>query len=84
MPKFTISNTSPLLYLHAIGQLELLARRIAIANNMLFTGTLGVLLKAKQVGYIHEVKPYINALCDAGLWISEVLIHTVLTKANEI
>jgi len=162
MPKLTISNTSPLLYLHAIGQLELLrllyqniiipkavqselamganqginvpdplsihwirvmpvqtpamipivtdlgqgesevialalehqesrmilddqlARRIATANNMLFTGTLGVVLKAKQIGHIHEVKPYLNALRNAGLWISETLIQMVLAQANEI
>ncbi|EDN70943.1 conserved hypothetical protein [Beggiatoa sp. PS] len=162
MPNLTISNTSPLLYLHSIGQLQLLhllyqnivipkavqselavganqgisvpdplqinwisvisvqtpamipivtdlgqgesevialalenpgsrmilddllARRIATANNMHFTGTLGIILKAKQVGHIHEVKPYINALRNAGLWISETLIHTVLTQANEI
>ena len=51
---------------------------------MLFTGTLGIILKAKQVGHIHEVKSYINALRNAGLWISETLFHTVLTQANEI
>lgn len=161
MPKLTISNTSPLLYLHAIGQLELLhklyqniiiptavqvelatganqginvpdplsidwihlrsvqipamitlitdlgageseaialalenkdsriilddylARRIATLNQMQITGTLGVILKAKQVGHIQAVKPLINDLRHAGLWMSETLIDIVLTQAHE-
>jgi len=161
MPKLTISNTSPLLYLHAIGQLELLhklyqniiiptavqvelatgasqginvparlsidwihvqsvqipamitlitdlgageseaialalenkdsriilddylARRVATLNQIQITGTLGVILKAKQVGHIQAVKPLINDLRHAGLWMSETLIDTALTQAHE-
>jgi len=63
---------------------DLLARRIAAVNNMTFTGTLGVVLKAKQAGYINEVKPIINALRAAGLWMSDVLIESVLSQADEV
>lgn len=38
-----------------------LARRYARLLNVSFTGTLGVLLKAKQKGYLAEVTPYFRS-----------------------
>ena len=60
-----------------------LGRRIAEIGGLTFTGTIGVLLKAKQKGYLPAVAPVIQALRDAGLWLSEELVALILRKANE-
>lgn len=60
-----------------------LGRKIAAANRITFTGTLGIVLKAKQAGHLREVKSLIQALKIAGLWMSEDLLATVLSQAGE-
>lgn len=161
MPELTISNTSPLLYLHLIGQLELLpalysmiavppavvaelqagaargidippvsalpwlqiislvsttsiplvmdlgpgeaevialglekpdsrlilddtlARRIARLHKLQVTGTVGVLVKAKQIGLLPAVAPALTALRKAGLWLRNDLVTEILRQAGE-
>ncbi|OAD22915.1 hypothetical protein THIOM_001263 [Candidatus Thiomargarita nelsonii] len=60
-----------------------LGRHIVAANQMTLTGTLGVLLKAKQAGHLNEIKMLLNALRTAGLWMSDILVESVLSQANE-
>ena len=62
---------------------DALARRIARLNGLLFTGTLGVILKAKQRGFLETVKPVIFALRDAGLWLGDGLVAEALQQAGE-
>ncbi len=62
---------------------DALARRIARLNGLLFTGTLGVILKAKQRGFLETVKPVIFALRGAGLWLGDRLVAEVLQQAGE-
>ncbi|MFB2893222.1 DUF3368 domain-containing protein [Aerosakkonemataceae cyanobacterium BLCC-F50] len=45
-----------------------LARRIADLYKLKYTGTLGILVKAKQVGYIPAVAPIIAMLQSQGMW----------------
>ena len=47
------------------------------------TGTIGVLLKAKETGIIDKIKPVLNELSQKGIWLSEKLIKQTLTKASE-
>ena len=47
------------------------------------TGTLGVLIKAKQLGYISELKPILNRLVECGIYISEKLIDLCLKQVGE-
>ena len=47
------------------------------------TGTIGVLLKAKEKGIIDKIKPILNELSQKGIWLSEKLIKQTLTKASE-
>ena len=61
-----------------------LGRRVASINHIKLTGTFGVVLKAKQLGHLEEVRPIIQNLRDAGLWISDSLEKLVLTQAGEI
>jgi predicted nucleic acid-binding protein len=62
---------------------DLLARKVAALNHLTFTGTLGVLLKAKQGGHLKEIHPLIEALRVAGLWLSDDLVEAVLAQAGE-
>lgn len=47
------------------------------------TGTLGVLIKAKQRGYIRELKPVVQEMVDKNIYISEDLIKLCLEQAGE-
>ncbi len=46
-------------------------------------GTLGILLKAKQVGIISVIKPEIEKLHKQGFSLSQTVINTVLNQAGE-
>ena len=47
------------------------------------TGTLGVLLKAKQEGYIGEIRPLVDKLQDTGFYVSTMIKQYVLEEAQE-
>ncbi len=63
---------------------DALARRIAHLRGLCFTGTLGVVLKARQRGLLDAVQPVISALRNAGLWLSDALVTEVLRQAGEL
>lgn len=70
---------SPLLLLD-----DLKARKLASKLNLKFTGTLGVIHKAKQIGAIEKIKPLIDKLQATNFRISENIITELLRKNNEI
>ena len=47
------------------------------------TGTLGVVIKAKEIGYIEAVKPIMNMLIQNGLYISADVQKMVLDMVDE-
>ena len=60
------------------------ARTVAQLNNLLVTGTLGILLKAKETGLISSVKKLIDKLrADHHFWIREDMYQKVLHIAKE-
>jgi len=60
------------------------ARDVAQSLNLKFIGTLGVLLKAKQKGYIQSIKTELALLRNKGkFWIAEALYNEILKKAKE-
>lgn len=59
------------------------AKKTAKYLGLTVTGTLGVLLKAKTLGYISEVRPYIRLLRQSGMWIDDSLVQLVLNRAGE-
>ena len=63
---------------------ERLARRHARRLGLPLTGTLGVLLRAKQAQLISGVKPLIIAMRAGGIWLSDVLVEEALSIAREI
>lgn len=60
-----------------------LGRRIATLYQLRYTGTLGVLIKAKQAGYLAAVTPIIRELQAQGMWLTESVIQTILRLAGE-
>ncbi len=63
---------------------DLKARKLASKLNLKFTGTLGVINKAKQIGAIEKVKPLIDKLQATNFRISGNIITELLRKNNEI
>ena len=60
-----------------------LARRIADLYGLKYTGTLGILVKAKQSGYLSAVAPVINMLRSKGMWLTDKIISDVLRLSGE-
>jgi predicted nucleic acid-binding protein len=47
-------------------------------------GTIGLLVKAKEIGLLAEIKPEIKTLTETSFNLSESVINTVLRQANEL
>ena len=62
---------------------EKLARKIARLRGLRVTGTAGVLLKAKQEGYISAVKPLLDQLQEIHFHLSDNVRTLILSKAGE-
>ena len=59
-------------------------RLVASRLNLSYMGILGILVEAKSLGFISQVKPLLNALIDqAGFWIAKPLYNRVLQVVNE-
>lgn len=59
------------------------ARRFAERLDLPLTGTLGLLLSAKEVGLIESVAHWTEKICEAGLYLSADLVKRVLELAGE-
>lgn len=62
---------------------DLGARKLSIKLGLSIIGTLGVLLRAKQEGYINTVKPFVKLMKQTDFRVSDDLYQTVLRKAGE-
>lgn len=60
-----------------------LARHFAKHLAIPFTGTLGVLLKAKQAGHLAAVQPILDRLRTLGFWLDPATQKAVLELAQE-
>lgn len=69
---------SPLLILD-----DLKGRNLAFQLKLKFTGTLGVLVLAKQTGIIDELKPYFEKIRQTDFRISPGLLQTILESIGE-
>ncbi len=59
------------------------AKKYAMLNDVKVIGSLGVLIKAKEKGYIEEVKPLLEELQKSQVYISHKLIEKVLQICGE-
>jgi len=62
---------------------ELKGRRIAQKLNLRYSGTLGMILKAKQTGVIPSVAPLIQKIKQTNFWVTNELLEFLMRKANE-
>ena len=62
---------------------DLKARKIARRLGFKFTGSLGVINRAKQLGLIDKIKPLIDKLKETDFRISDDIIKNLLSKNNE-
>ena len=58
-------------------------RIIAHRNDIKTVGTIGILLSAKQRGFITLVKPLLDILMRSGFRISDILYEQILERAGE-
>ena len=59
------------------------AKKTAKFLELSVTGTLGVLVKAKQLNYIEKVKPLMDALIANGFFVTQNVYSMVLEQAGE-
>ena len=59
-------------------------RLIARDVGLTVTGSLGLLLRAKRLGFIDAVASRLTAMCQNGIWLGETLVRRVLTEAKEL
>lgn len=62
---------------------EKAGRRIARLHGLQVTGSLGILIKAKEHGIIDSLSDCITRMQTHGIWISPPLIQQALTAAGE-
>ena len=62
---------------------DLKARKIATTLSLRFTGSVGILITAKRLGFIHSVKYYLEKIQTTNFRISDALIIKALEIANE-
>ena len=62
---------------------DLMARKYAQNAGLVITGTLGVIIAAKNKGWIDTVKPIMDRLLDVGMYIGNELYSTVLSAVKE-
>jgi predicted nucleic acid-binding protein len=62
---------------------DMRAREAAERHGLKFTGTLGVLLEAKRVGLLPEVKPHLDRLDELGFRLARLTRAAVLKLAGE-
>ena len=62
---------------------ELKCRKIAEKLNLRYSGTFGLILKAKQLGLINSVKPILDKIKSTNFRFNEKLFEIVLEQAGE-
>lgn len=63
---------------------EIKGRKAAKELGITVTGSLGVLVEAKNRGHLKAVKPVINKIRKTNFHVADALIDRVLEKANEL
>lgn len=58
-------------------------RRVVHEKGLLATGTLGILIEARERGMIPSVRCELDCLIEAGMWIDEVFYHRILQEFGE-
>ena len=60
------------------------AKKYAKYLKLPVTGTLGVLLRSKQMGYVDKLEPVLRQMVEKGIYISQSLIELCLKQAGAL
>jgi predicted nucleic acid-binding protein len=63
---------------------ELTGRKVAESLNLRIVGSVGILIRAKPLGHIPAIQPYLQQMRQAGIYFSDRFIDAVLRQVNEI
>ena len=62
---------------------ELTGRKVAESLHLRVSGSVGLLIKAKQTGQIETIEPFLSAMKQAGIYFSQRFIDAVLKYVGE-
>ena len=62
---------------------DLRARQCAAAFGIPVVGTIGIVLRAKQLGVVSSARPLVEALLESGLYLTEDLVRQALGLVGE-
>ncbi|NET62083.1 MAG: DUF3368 domain-containing protein [Symploca sp. SIO2E6] len=63
---------------------ELTGRKVAQSLQLNVTGSVGLLIKAKEIGEIDAVNPFLRAMRNSGIYFSQRFINAVLKHVGEL
>ena len=63
---------------------ETMGRRIARLNGLKLTGSIGVLIRAKQEGFVFSMREAINRMESHCIYLSQQVVDFALKQVNEI
>jgi predicted nucleic acid-binding protein len=85
-PSTLVTNTTPLIALTAaMGDLDVLRflyQRVARLCGLTVTGTVGLLLKAQQLGYQLSMPTAIARMQEHGIWLSSAVVQFALAQRH--
>lgn len=58
-------------------------RRVARERGLSVTGTIGVLVEAREGGVIPSIRHELDRLIEAGIWLDEAFYHRILKEFAE-
>jgi predicted nucleic acid-binding protein len=62
---------------------DMQGRRVARERDLPVTGTIGILIEARERGLIPSLRPELDRLIEAGMWIDEIFYHRLLQEFDE-
>jgi hypothetical protein len=62
---------------------DLAARKTAEAMGIRITGVIGILLEAKRLGFVHEIKELLDKMLDLDFRVSKIVYDNALKLARE-
>ncbi len=62
---------------------ELIGRKVAESLSLRVTGSVGILIKAKQVGEVTAIKPLLDQMLGEGIFYSRRFVEAVLRQVGE-
>ncbi len=70
--------------IHTVCIDESMGRRIARLNGLKLTGSIGILIRAKQDGFDLSMREAINRMQSQGIYVSQKIVDFALKQVNEM